>query len=86
MAAIGLLQASDPAIWKYAKVNNFVIVSTDSDFFELVTTLGPPPKVIWLRNWSHPTKDAEMLLRNKAIRITEFERDPVKGILILDKS
>jgi predicted nuclease of predicted toxin-antitoxin system len=59
--------------------------STDSDFFELSTTLGPPPKVIWLREWTHPTKDAEGVLRNEAIRIAEFARDPELGLLILEK-
>ncbi len=63
----------------------FLIVSADSDFYELATTIGPPPKVIWLRRWIHPTHDAEDLLRRSALRITEFERNPELGVLILDK-
>ena len=76
VAAAALLESPDAAIWDYAKATGLVIVSTDSDFFELSTTLGPPPKVIWLREWTHPTKDAERALRNEAIRIAEFARDP----------
>ena len=36
---------SDQQIWKYAKNNEFTIVTADGDFHELVTTFGPPPKV-----------------------------------------
>ena len=79
-----LLQATDLAIWEYAKENAFVIVTADADFFEAATTRGLPPKVIWLRRWSHPTRDAEALLRNRAIRIVEFCQDPELGILVLD--
>jgi hypothetical protein len=32
-------------------------VTADSDFYELATTIGPPPKVACLRRWTHPTRD-----------------------------
>ena len=38
--------------------------------------LGPPPKVVWLRRWTHPTRDAERVLRREAIRMTEFAAAP----------
>jgi predicted nuclease of predicted toxin-antitoxin system len=82
---LGLLQSPDREIWEFAKAGNFVIVSTDSDLYELATTIGPPPKVVWLRRWSHPTRDAEMVLRREAIRITEFVADPELGVLVLDR-
>jgi predicted nuclease of predicted toxin-antitoxin system len=84
VAAAGLLESRAAAIWDYAKAASLMIVTTDSDFFELATTLGPPPKVIWLREWTHPTKDAESVLRNEAIRIAEFVRDPELGLLIFE--
>jgi predicted nuclease of predicted toxin-antitoxin system len=71
--------------WDFAKAQGFVIVSTDSDFYELATTLGPPPKVVWLRRWAHPTKDAEHVLRREAVRITEFADDPELAVLIVDR-
>src|SRR5215471_7422461 len=79
-----LLESLDREIWELAKASGFVIVSTDSDFYELATTIGPPPKVIWLRRWTHPTRDAERILRREAIRITEFSADPELGVLVLD--
>jgi len=81
----GLLESPDREIWEFAKAHGFLIVSTDSDFYELATTLGPPPKVVWLRRWAHPTRDAERLLRREAIRITEFAADPELGVLVLDR-
>jgi predicted nuclease of predicted toxin-antitoxin system len=82
---LDLLQSPDREIWEFAKTRDFVIVSTDSDFYELATTIGPPPKVVWLRRWTHPTRDAERVLRREAIRITEFLSDPELGVLVLDR-
>jgi len=79
-----LLESPDRKIWEVAKAAGFVIVSTDSDFYELATTIGPPPKVVWLRRWTHPTRAAERILRREAIRIAEFSADPELGVLVLD--
>ena len=69
VAEAGLIESPDREVWEFARA----------------TTVGPPPKVIWLRRWMHPTNDAGDLLRRSALRITEFERDPELGILIFDK-
>lgn len=79
----GLLRAADSEIWAYAKRYDFSVVTADADFYELATTLGPPPKVVWLRGCDYPTAVAEELIRNQAIRITEFLRDPERAVLIL---
>lgn len=50
VALEGLQQADDAAIWHYAQINGFVIVSKDSDFQEMSVLRGAPPKVIWLRS------------------------------------
>jgi predicted nuclease of predicted toxin-antitoxin system len=79
----GLLQNPDIAIWEYAKARAFAIVTADADFYELSTTFGPPPKVIWLRGCDYPTGVAEGLIRNQAIRITEFLQNEDQGVLVL---
>lgn len=84
VAEAGLMQSRDAAVWDFAKANGFTVVTTDSDFYDLVTAYGPPPKVIWLRQWIHPTKDAEALLRRESIRIAEFGKDSDSGVLVLD--
>lgn len=85
VSAADLLTVPDKVIWEYAREHDFAIVTTDSDFYELALTQGPPPKVIWLRSWSHPTKDAEALLRREAIRITQFVQDPDTALLVLGR-
>lgn len=83
VASEGLVQASDAEIWNYARANGFVIVSADADFYELAISLGPPPKVVWLKGCDYPAETAEGLIRSEAIRITEFEKDPEKAVLVL---
>ena len=45
---IGMRDATDTEIWEYAKSNDFVIVSKDSDFQARSLLYGSPPKFIWL--------------------------------------
>ena len=78
MALEGLGGVSDRQVWEFAKTQDFIVVTTDADFYELVTTYGPPPKVIW-----YPTDVAEQLLRSNALRVSEFVRDSEQGLLIL---
>ncbi|MGH8548735.1 MAG: DUF5615 family PIN-like protein [Methylococcales bacterium] len=49
VALIGLERASDCVVWQFAKANGFVIVTRDSDYYEMSTLYGQPPKVIWIR-------------------------------------
>jgi hypothetical protein len=37
------------------------------------------------RRGTHPTRDAEFVLRRDAIRITDFAADPALGVLLLDR-
>ena len=43
---LGLERASDHDIWIYAQQNDFVIVTRDSDFSDMIALYGPPPKVV----------------------------------------
>lgn len=45
----GLMNALDIDIWRFAKENGFIIVTQDSDFNDLNSLYGFPPKVIWIR-------------------------------------
>lgn len=85
VAEVGLLEGPDVEIWEFAQAGGFVIVTADSDCYELATTKGPPPKVVWLRRWTHSKSDAERVLRREAIRITEFAADPELAVLVLDR-
>jgi predicted nuclease of predicted toxin-antitoxin system len=73
---LGMDQADDRVIWNYAKSNDYVIVSLDSDYAELAALFGPPPKVIWMRCGNQPTEKVADLLRDRLAEITAFGADP----------
>ena len=79
----GITQQPDQKVWQLAKARGFVIVSADADFFQLASVQGPPPKLIWLRGCDYPTRVAERLLREQAIRIARFEESEDEAVLIL---
>lgn len=83
VSAEGLLESPDREIWAHAKAGGYILVTADSDFYEMATTLGPPPKVIWLRGCDYPTDEAERLLRAQALRISAFVEDEELGVLTL---
>ncbi len=50
VALINLQSSTDLQIWEYAKLNGFVVVTRDADFYELsLLNQVNAPKVIWLR-------------------------------------
>ncbi|MEH2523684.1 MULTISPECIES: DUF5615 family PIN-like protein [unclassified Bradyrhizobium] len=71
----GLSEAGDHDAWDYAKANGFAIVSQDADFAEMVTLLGTPPKVIWLRGGNQSTAAIATKLRHHAELILAFGND-----------
>lgn len=79
----GLLHAGDRAVWDYARLHGFAVVTADGDFYELAVSLGPPPKVVWLRGCDYPTSVAEHLIRDQSVRIAEFLEDEDRAVLIL---
>jgi predicted nuclease of predicted toxin-antitoxin system len=83
VSSVALLHVPDTLVWEYAKSHDFSIVTADADFYELASTLGPPPKVIWLRGCDYPTAVAEEMIRGQAIRIAEFLVEPERAVLIL---
>ena len=65
---------SDQTIWDYARTNDFIIVTADSDFLELAKDRGAPPRVVLIENCNYRTSRVEDLLRRHAIRIAELEQ------------
>jgi predicted nuclease of predicted toxin-antitoxin system len=80
---VGLATADDRAVWAYAAAHGLAIVSKDVDFQALSATLGPPPKVVWLRVGNGPTRVVEALLRSRAADIRAFLADPAAASLEL---
>ncbi|MDZ4860033.1 MAG: DUF5615 family PIN-like protein [Candidatus Hydrogenedentes bacterium] len=80
---VELRDASDADIWQFAKDNEFVSVSKDSDFQQRSLLHGFPPKFIWIRVGNCPVKPIEDLLRTHAEAIREFVQDQVAAHLML---
>ena len=45
---LGISHFDDKKIWDFAKENQYSIITKDKDFYYLATTIGHPPKIIWI--------------------------------------
>jgi predicted nuclease of predicted toxin-antitoxin system len=80
---IGLQAASDLVVWEYAKSNELIIASKDSDMHQRSFLFGPPPKVVWVRLGNCSTTDIENLLRRRLDVLRVFHVDTVASFLSL---
>ena len=80
---VGLRAADDPAVWEYARLNEFLVVSKDADMHDLSLLFGNPPKVIWLRLGNCSTVRVENLLRREFQAIKAFYEDNTVSLLAL---
>lgn len=80
---LALTNTDDGIIWEYAKVNDFVIVSKDSDFHQRSLLYGHPPKFIYLRIGNSPTSKIVEILRDNFDTIVEFVYRKAASILVL---
>lgn len=72
---LGMENADDVTIWRFARENGFAVVTKDSDFYERSLVFGFPPQVIWLKCGNVSTRQAERILLSSAEAITAFLRD-----------
>jgi predicted nuclease of predicted toxin-antitoxin system len=80
---LALTNTDDGIIWEYAKANDFVIVSKDSDFHQRSLLYGHPPKFIYLRIGNSPTSKIVRILRDNFDMITQFSDRESESILVL---
>jgi len=78
---LNLEKADDKVIWQYAKENNFVIVTQDSDFYERSLIFGFPPKVIWLKCGNNSTKNIINVIQKNNVEILKFIENVEVGCL-----
>ena len=67
-----LQHATDRQIWNFAKENGYHIITFDSDFFDMVTLFGHPPKMIWLRAGNTSSQHLAAILTKQAELIKAF--------------
>jgi predicted nuclease of predicted toxin-antitoxin system len=73
----------DRAIWDFAAASGFVVVSKDTDFFNLSMVYGAPPKVVWLRIGNAGTAAVAGLLLRERSALEALVADPDAAMLIL---
>lgn len=69
---VGLEDASDISIFEFAKKNNLVVVTFDSDFVDLNVVRGIPPKIIWIRTGNLTTRVVADLLKSNIESLNRF--------------
>ena len=79
----GLGSADDGTIWRYAKENDFTIVSKDSDFLDRSVVLGFPPKVVWIQAANCTTSAIEQTLRDAGSALSRFIENKEESCLML---
>ena len=63
---------TDQEIFKFAGKNQFVIVTKDRDFYHLLNTFGPPPKIVWLSVGNCRNNKVVETIKGHAKQIQEF--------------
>ena len=79
----GLAGAGDFQILEYASSREFILVSTDSDFEDILPRL-PNAYAVILRSCNYPTQAAANILRRNAIRIAGL-RSSQEHLIVLDR-
>ena len=75
--------SSDKRVWGFARYNNFIIVSKDSDFIDKSIARGFPPKIIWINKGNCSTNVIENILRDNFLLIKNFSEEQNTSLLIL---
>ena len=70
---VGLnVPAYDIDIWNYALKNNYVIITKDNDFLNLMEFKGFPPKIVLLKTGNNSSRGLFELLVNKKLMIEDL--------------
>jgi len=72
---------SDHKIWDYAKSHDYIIVTFDEDFKDLINLYSFPPKVILLRMGNSGTTFLTSTIQNKMPEINSFAKSDIHGLL-----
>ena len=78
---VGLESASDSEVWDFAKKNDFIIISKDTDFCHRSSVYGHPPKVIWVRAGNCSTKAVKDLILNSLMVMLLFGNNTDQSFL-----
>lgn len=69
---LGLRDAEDAAIFSAAQATNAIIMTKDSDFVELSSRFGSPPKIIWLTCGNTSNASLQKILTTALLRAIDL--------------
>lgn len=72
ISELAIERSTDRQLFDFAGKNNFTIVTKDKDFYHLLNTLGPPPKIVWLSIGNCSNKKVIELFAKHQKQIAEF--------------
>ena len=81
VALLGMQEASDLEVWRYAGEHGYVLVTHDADFYDLSLTRGAPPLVLWLRSGN---VDKSLILKLLLARRPQIEAAFATGITCVE--
>lgn len=80
---VGLGNENDQMIWEFAREKDLVIVTKDSDFPDLQSVKGFPPKIVWVRIGNCSTAEITEVLRDHHLQIFDMKTNGTVGLLII---
>ncbi|MFN4198238.1 MAG: DUF5615 family PIN-like protein [Flavobacterium sp.] len=80
-----LINASDRTIWDFAKTHDYIIITQDSDFNDLNSLYGFPPKIIWFRLGNLKTKEIGDFMKLHKRELSIFLEDKNYGCFEIHK-
>lgn len=80
----GLKNPDDREIWQYAKQKDFVIVSHDKDFDDLILINGFPPKIVKLKTGNLSNEETIKIILENESALNEFISNPEIGLLEIE--
>ena len=75
------IPAKDQEIWKWAKAKDYMIVTNDEDFLNLLMQKGFPPKIILLRTGNQSTQQVAKVLTHHKDDIQALWNSNEYGVL-----
>jgi predicted nuclease of predicted toxin-antitoxin system len=81
---VNLENENDSKIWQFAKNEDYVIVTQDSDFNDMSIINGYPPYVVWLKAGNSRISEIEETLRTNSIKIRELFQNPSLGLIEIE--
>ncbi len=81
---VNLENKNDSKLWEFAKTENYVIVTQDSDFNDISVMNGFPPYVVWLKTGNSRVSEIEKTLRTNSIKIRELLESQSLGLIEIE--